>query len=187
MAQPEHVDFNSIQGRVPVSYRVVADSLASADNTSEQVAPYILPRYRSLEMTPLDGMIYGESSTRLGDVLDGLSNTLMIGETYTNTSKVIHHQALDYWAFFSPQIENWSWGTIDGTEFSEAAGSTVEGINSHLDSGLDGVIREMTFGSYHIGGAFFVMGDGSVRFINEDIDLEAYRGLATRSGSEIVQ
>ena len=33
------------------------------------------------------------------------------------------------------------------------------------------------FGSLHTGGAFYLMGDGSVRFINDGIDLATYRSL----------
>jgi prepilin-type processing-associated H-X9-DG protein len=46
---------------------------------------------------------------------------------------------------------------------------------------------ELTFGSQHTGGAQFVMGDGSVRFISENIDtLIIYPGLASRNGGEVV-
>jgi prepilin-type processing-associated H-X9-DG protein len=38
----------------------------------------------------------------------------------------------------------------------------------------------------HPGGANFAFADGSVRFIKNSIDLNAYRGLGTRSGGEVV-
>ncbi len=40
------------------------------------------------------------------------------------------------------------------------------------------------FRSDHAGGANFLMGDGSVHFINENIDVRAYRALSTISGGE---
>ena len=40
------------------------------------------------------------------------------------------------------------------------------------------------FKSMHPGGAQFAMADGSVHFVSESIDHNAYRGLATRSGGE---
>jgi prepilin-type processing-associated H-X9-DG protein len=42
------------------------------------------------------------------------------------------------------------------------------------------------FKSLHPGGAQFVMADGSVHFVNEGIDHNVYRGLATRNGGETV-
>jgi hypothetical protein len=45
---------------------------------------------------------------------------------------------------------------------------------------------EMSFGSYHVGGAMFTMGDGSVQFLSENMDLKLYQSLATRGGGETV-
>ncbi len=42
------------------------------------------------------------------------------------------------------------------------------------------------FASEHKGGAQFVMTDGAVRFVSENVDTNIYRGLATISGSESV-
>ncbi|MDC0936405.1 DUF1559 domain-containing protein, partial [Pirellulales bacterium] len=42
-------------------------------------------------------------------------------------------------------------------------------------------------GSEHIGGAFFGMGDGSVRFISENIDSDTLIGLTTYQGGEILE
>jgi len=40
--------------------------------------------------------------------------------------------------------------------------------------------------SFHPGGAHFTLGDGSVRFITENIDLRVFIGLATPAGGETV-
>ena len=40
--------------------------------------------------------------------------------------------------------------------------------------------------SKHEGGAFFLMCDGQVRFVSENIDMSAYRALATRANNELI-
>lgn len=186
MAQPQREDYNGITGRVPTSYRAVADSLAASDDASTRPTGYTGAQYLSLEQFPLNGIMYGCSSNSIASVLDGTSNTLMVGESYTDIDYSKDGQGMDYWAGFAPQIDNWKPGAKTGTEYSEAAGSTVVRINSRLNPAINGVLMEMSFGSYHIGGAHFTMADGSVRFISENIDLNLYQALATIKGGEPV-
>ena len=42
------------------------------------------------------------------------------------------------------------------------------------------------FGSYHPGGANFVFGDGSVKFLKSTTDLGVLSALGTRAGGEVV-
>ncbi len=186
MAQPQREDYNNIVGRVPASYRAVADSLASSDDASTRPAGYNTAAYLSLEQSPLNGIMSGCSSNSIASVTDGTSNTLMVGESYTDIDYTKDSQGMDYWVGFAPQINNWKPGMTTGTEYSEAAGSTVVRINSRLNPAVNGVLMEMSFGSYHIGGAHFAMADGSVRFISENIDLNLYQALATIKGGEVV-
>src|SRR5262249_43480989 len=43
-----------------------------------------------------------------------------------------------------------------------------------------------SFGSRHTGGANFLMGDGSVRFIRDTITPAVYSALGTRAGGEVI-
>jgi prepilin-type processing-associated H-X9-DG protein len=47
-------------------------------------------------------------------------------------------------------------------------------------------VNNLPFASFHSGGANFAFGDGSVRFINESIDVVAYLSMGSRNGDEIV-
>jgi prepilin-type processing-associated H-X9-DG protein len=40
--------------------------------------------------------------------------------------------------------------------------------------------------SRHPGGANLMMGDGSVRFIRNSVNLQTWRGLGTRNGAEVI-
>lgn len=102
-------------------------------------------------------------------ITDGLSNTLMIGETVTE-------QDLHAAAYFS-----------DGD---------VASCNMQLNFFITPPDREVIeqrwydvrgFRSLHPGGVHFAMADASVRFIAEGIDHQLYRALSTRAGDEVVK
>jgi prepilin-type processing-associated H-X9-DG protein len=186
MAQPEHLNYNSIAARVPVSYRGVAGANVASDDASTRPAGYTAAKFTALEQTPLDGVLFGASRIGFRDILDGTTNTLLIGEAYTDCEFVKDGQGMDYFAFFSPQMGLWAPGRLTGTEHSEGLGSAIVPINSRLNPTIHGVLMEMSFGSYHAGGAMFTLADGSVRFLPQSIDFAIYQGLATRSGGEVV-
>ena len=131
-------------------------------------------------------MFFGCSNIQIRDLTDGTSNTIMIGESYTDPSYVKDGQGMDYWQIGSPQTGGWVLGGIGGTEYSELVGSTFGRINSRRDPAVHGIVMEMSFGSWHVGGAHFSMADGTVRFISDNVDLQLYRKLATRAGGEVV-
>lgn len=45
---------------------------------------------------------------------------------------------------------------------------------------------EEAAGSYHTGGAHFLMGDGSVRFLSENMHMPTYQAISTRGKNETV-
>ena len=73
----------------------------------------------------------------------------------------------------------------------------VEPINQmparvSLDATADGNCRDTAdtvrgFLSMHTGGSFFVYGDGSVHFLEQNIEPEIYISLSTIAGGEVVQ
>jgi type II secretory pathway pseudopilin PulG len=95
------------------------------------------------------------------EITDGLSNTFMIGES-----------APEYDAYCS-----WP--------YSNGGYSSCAIPPNHFGDGRDDYANMQSFKSLHPGGLHFVLADGSVHFINEAIDLAAYRGLATIASGEI--
>ncbi|HIF00629.1 MAG TPA: DUF1559 domain-containing protein [Planctomycetes bacterium] len=187
MAIAEHITNQGIPGRVPASYRAVSGSNAVSDDKS--TVPPGHPVVALEDQTGLNGMFYGCSSTRMRDITDGTSNTVMIGESFTDPSYVKDGQGMDYWLFGAPQTGGWDCrpGDRGGTEHSEGLGSTYWHINTRIrDPSINGRIMELTFGSYHIGGAQFTLADGSARFISENIDLGLLRSLGSISGGEVI-
>ncbi len=72
-------------------------------------------------------------------------------------------------------------------------GHNIRGQN-YTSAGIAATILGLPIGthgtgspySFHTGGAHFTMGDGAVRFINENIDFRTFIGLCTPGGSEVV-
>ncbi len=184
MSQPLHLNSSLIPNRVPASYRANAGNEVTSDDTSTTV----IPGTKSLEQIDLNGIFYACSETRFRDIQDGLSSTLFVGESYTDNNFMKDGQAMDHWYFGSPQMDACRCdGGNGGTEFSEAVGSVYPAINLRFrDPTAHGRLMELSFGSYHRGGAFFVLGDGSVRFVTDSIDLQTYRALGSRDGFEVV-
>jgi prepilin-type N-terminal cleavage/methylation domain-containing protein len=187
MAVPQHVDNQGIPGRVPASYRACAGSNVWSDDVSTLVrgGSLVPGDATALEQHPLNGIFYGESATRISEVIDGTSKTIMLGESYTDPAYIKDGQAMDYWLFGSPQTGGWRLGDNGGTEYSEGLGSTAPRINSRLDPTLPGTIMEMAFGSYHPNGGVFSFADASVRFLTQDLDQSVYRGMGSRHEGEM--
>jgi prepilin-type processing-associated H-X9-DG protein len=107
--------------------------------------------------------MYHNSRTNFRDLLDGLSQTLVVGERASKLG-----------------ASTWT-GVIPG---GEEAFARIEGIADHTPNHPSAHFDD--FSSEHAGGVNFVFGDASVRFIADNISHPVYQGLATRAGREVV-
>lgn len=139
----------------------------------------------------------GFGGIKLADVIDGLSNTLMLGEaepdpqlaTLAPNQENPNSGVKDHWAMGGDSFDCW-----EGLDWSEMGGSTAVSINFRRpdpavlplsDSSPEWGAYEVSFGSRHPGGANFCRGDGSVVFLADTIDQVTYSGLGTRAGGEV--
>jgi len=135
----------------------------------------------NLDDTPLQsqGVFYRNSSTRVRDITDGLSNTLALGE---RTNGPIPGSA-----------------TLGGHSYFETAWpAAVREITDYPDDHGHMVLFETQFrpnepggddkglSAPHAGMCQFALTDGSVRAISENIDATIYNALGTRSGEELL-
>lgn len=110
---------------------------------------------------------------KISRITDGASNTMAVGETVCN-----RNFATDG-------------GNGPGNNWMNAAttcASAAVPMNSFTSNSTTSVPwdQRVSFGSAHVGGAHFLMGDGAVRFLSTNISLVTYRALATTSGGEVV-
>jgi hypothetical protein len=127
-----------------------------------------------------DGSIYSESDTRLRDVTDGLTHTVLIAET--------REQDIAVW------IEGTGAAAV-GRRFSvnevpSYAGPEVS-LNYHpyylWGDTIDSVDCEYGPSCMHGGQVGHLLGDGSARFVNDTIEPALYDALVTRAGGEVTE
>ncbi len=119
-----------------------------------------------------NGLLWRNTYVRpvtLRKITDGMSKTFMVGEGVVSQD---FHSA----AFFA----DGSWASCGIPLNFFLIGVPEEEVKTEHWNEVRG------FKSLHPGGAQFVMADGSVHFVNESIDHDMYRGLATRDGGEAV-
>jgi prepilin-type N-terminal cleavage/methylation domain-containing protein/prepilin-type processing-associated H-X9-DG protein len=134
-----------------------------------------------------DGLFWvGHAGVRIGEITDGTSNTLFIGER--NSWDPIYDR------YTGDLLHYWGWAY-----YASNAGDVLSGTSVPLNFLLPAnfptlpqaqqvllvVQRRGGFGSGHTGGANFALADGSVRFIPNSIAPGTYAGLGTRSGGEV--
>jgi prepilin-type N-terminal cleavage/methylation domain-containing protein/prepilin-type processing-associated H-X9-DG protein len=134
-----------------------------------------------------NGMFYRNSSNTFRDLLDGSSQTFMVGERSHNLSYVTWTgRAIGGWLHKTSSFEGGndqysvdpeeSFTMILGPVGVEDGPRTPNQPRAHVED----------YYSHHPGGVNFLFGDGSVKFIKNQISPRVYQSLATRGGGEIV-
>ena len=146
------------------------------------VTPY---EYSDAGFVPKNG-IFGWAFVRsMAQVKDGLSNTLAMGEFVEIDSEPPSNPSSAWWAEPPGAVRPWVFGgtTIAGLYACKAL---VHAVNARVNRGTDNVpYNHLPMGSYHPGGANFLVGDGSVAFLSESMSLDTYFKLATVAGGEV--
>lgn len=128
--------------------------------------------YHSVE-APIDsdnnGLLFLNSRMRYNQILDGSSNTILLGEKIA-----------------LPNDLGWMSGTratLRNTDAFTLPTRTRRGVlvKEEVDEKTVG-----GFGSFHTGGANFVFADGSVRFLSEGIDIELFQNLGNRNDGAMI-
>jgi prepilin-type N-terminal cleavage/methylation domain-containing protein/prepilin-type processing-associated H-X9-DG protein len=149
-----------------VVYNGITYSYTVGDPTANQAwsAHGMLSHYRETS-----GSVSSNRLIKLTGVPDGLTNTLMLAERSVFPPGTLN----DY--------RTWIRGNSGG---SGATKNVTYPINSTFYNGSNN-FNDISFGSNHSGGCNFALGDGSVKFISQTINLQLYQALASISGQEV--
>ena len=145
----------------------------------------------SIRVLDIPTLSSGGSGGNLRDFTDGTSNTILVGEVCSRTAlyrkgKLIpltdpeaQAQAISGSGTWPDLFKGDTWvaGRLyDGTETGNGGPCAINCSNS----------RTAGMYSWHTGGAQITLGDGSARFISENVSAYVLASLITRTGGEVV-
>ncbi|HTN02852.1 MAG TPA: DUF1559 domain-containing protein [Planctomycetaceae bacterium] len=155
--------------------------------TNGEVIKVGINEYACLSNTAVNGvstvglMPYNGFSTKISEVTDGLSNTLLAteiaggGVVYRADRQVLSTNTSLHWRIWA----GFSRLSMRGYSYD---GLVQHGGNCVVNCNSDGA----NLYSFHPGGAFALLGDGSVRFIGQNIDLTTMVRVVTRDDGQPV-
>lgn len=112
-----------------------------------------------------NGAFFLNRGTRVDEISDGLSQTLLVGERCS---------------LLAPS----TWvGVVTGGQHAPAR---VVGVATYPPNSRELPVHYFhNFSSYHPGATHFLTADGAVRLIGDTIDLSAFQAMATKNASDI--
>ncbi len=182
--QPAYWNLNSVNNRGVGNYSAcVGGDLWESDNVDTAAPTAIDVRNSNGMLLPY---MFTTSSrrrpcVRLAEVIDGTSTTPTVAEPPATVDPSVCN-VCDRVYHYSNNIDSSA-----GTDYSETVGSTYYPIN--LMFSTDPTVtaetqKELAFGSYHPGGCNGALGDASVRFFSETMNIATWRAVGSRNGKE---
>jgi len=163
---------------------------------------------------PTDGLFWNESQVRIAEITDGTSNTLLMAETLrgacvttvastpafprrqggslaTVARTIANQQGTDpplsdalcttATSWLGSRAIAWIWGQTPQTFFN-----THHGPNSPVPDCTTNGQGWFRASSLHGKGVNVLLGDGSARFVSDQIEISIWQALSTRGGGETV-
>ena len=154
-----------------------------------------------------DGILFLNSRTKFSDILDGSSNTILVGEYNSNKSSLGwasgtrstlrntgggFDDGVDYYATNnSGGYGSSDFGTLDYDEDldeQDLDGEDMDKEEAELEEQAEPARNLLVggFGSLHTGGANFCFASGAVRFLSDSIDQQLFENLGNKADLEMM-
>ncbi len=118
------------------------------------------------------GVLLRGNAVGFADVLDGTSNTFLVGESS-----------------FSRNLANQD--NVAYRKWIRGCDADACGVTKNISDGINVAVytpttnfNDVSFGSEHPGGCLFVFCDAATSFVSQDVDLVVYKATASRDGRE---
>lgn len=149
---------------------------------------------------PTDAAYNQFQPTRYRDITDGTSNTTAVGESagapsaYGPSHQIFavptltgQKNAGDYISTTGAYVYTGGTAWADDGKVTGIQGCRVDGMaRGTAPIAPINICNDSEMYSFHTGGVTFVMGDGSVRFISQNIDVNLFAGVVTKAGGEVL-
>lgn len=157
--------------------------------------------YGSVTMSPGNstGIFYRNSSVKLRDISDGTSNTICVGERRSEhrfNPNLAAVPANTTWYAAIPGIIRNAGMTGMMASLTEGPGSMIlghvgqtmmmGGMPMQMHATPNQTNHIVHFSSAHTGGVQFVLCDGSVHFLSENVDYNTFRYLGERADGQVL-
>ena len=149
------------------------------------------PTGAGMPQANLRGMFFNDVSTRIQEITDGTSNTMMIGETVQGITGKFQASYGPWWAsggHSSPVGIVYPASNSAYLSFLPNAPATYANP-TYSTSANGGIVLRPTGGdfcSFHPGGIYILMADGSVRWIKNSVSFYPWISITTIAGNEIL-
>jgi prepilin-type processing-associated H-X9-DG protein len=112
--------------------------------------------------------VFGQNSwTKIADIKDGLSHTLIVGERYTPRNEK------------PGAVGHGTWVGVPDCSTAAGLAMALGDTAVRINAGAKTRAETTGFGSAHTGGSHFLFADGAVKFLSETTDMALYRDLST--------
>jgi prepilin-type N-terminal cleavage/methylation domain-containing protein len=125
------------------------------------------------------GIFQRSGQIRMARITDGTSNTMMIAEM-----SWVHSQYGTRYRTWVRGGEEYDFNNPRPPSHVVSCRNVTNPINGMLRANLIAPYNDIPFGSQHPGGMNVTLGDASVRFLNQNLSMNAYRSLASRDEGE---
>ena len=148
--------------------------------------------YNGLTAPSLDltGVLQKNANTRIGEITDGTSNSIMLVEDAGRPTNWVLGQNMGI-----ATGDGWGWADPDcGYSLNGASPTTGVVANHHVPASPPYPVASCVMNcnndsevySFHDGGANMLFADGSVHFLSQNINIAVFAALCTKAGGENV-